>query len=59
MPIYEYKFTDTGEVIEVVQKMCDEPLKELNGREIVRTISVPNIKFTGNGFYETDYKTKN
>lgn len=56
MPIYVYKFLDTGETVEKLQSIKDEPLKEIDGREVIRIPAKPNLKFNGNGFYGTDYK---
>lgn len=58
MPIYIYKFIDNGEIVEKFGKMCDPPLKEIDGREVVRIPTKPNFKFNGNGFYSTDYGQK-
>jgi predicted nucleic acid-binding Zn ribbon protein len=58
MPLYEYKYIDTGEVVTKLQSIKDEPLKEIDGRKVVRIPSVVNSRFTGSGFYETDYKNK-
>ena len=62
MPIREYKCHTCDKVIESIEKMNDEPLTicpECGSKEIVRWISKTGYpKFSGNGFYETDYKHK-
>lgn len=67
MPIYEYRCSSCGEIFEQMRKM-DDPWVEkaihpeccscLRMPEAVRVPSVARAKFTGSGFYETDYKTK-
>ena len=58
MPIYEYKCRECGEIIEVLQKIDSEPLKncpQCNGK-VDKLISLSSFQFKGNGWYETDYK---
>lgn len=61
MPTYRYRRED-GEVIEVKQKITDEPLEECpeTGQEMKRIIQPDNMTlgFKGSGFHATDY-TKN
>lgn len=60
MPIYEY-FCESCGVIEVFQKMSDKELKTCPTckSKIEKQLSTPaSPKFTGSGFYETDYKKK-
>jgi predicted nucleic acid-binding Zn ribbon protein len=45
MPIYEYQCHDCGHILEALQKISDEPLKQC-----------PELK--GTGWYATDFKTK-
>ena len=61
MPTYEYKCSDCNKVIEIFQKITDEPLNECPecGGHIKRLISTGLAPiFKGSGFYQTDYKNK-
>jgi putative FmdB family regulatory protein len=59
MPIYEYK-CDNGHVLDVIQKISDEPLAECQecGAPARRVLHPVAIHFKGSGFHNTDYKTK-
>jgi predicted nucleic acid-binding Zn ribbon protein len=60
MPIYVYKFVETGETIEVQQAFTDDALTEAvhpgNGRTMsVKKVFQPvGVTFKGGGFYKTD-----
>jgi predicted nucleic acid-binding Zn ribbon protein len=60
MPIYVYKFTDTGETIEVHQAFTDDALTEYphpsdGGVRPVKKVFQPvGVTFKGGGFYKTD-----
>ena len=60
MPTYVYKFTDTGETIEVQQSFSDDPLTEalhpVDGKmHPVKKVFLPvGVTFKGGGFYKTD-----
>lgn len=60
MPTYIYKFTDTGETIEVQQAFSDESLTEAvhpgTGATMpVKKVFTPvGVTFRGGGFYKTD-----
>ena len=60
MPIYVYRFVDTGETIEVPQAFTDETLTEAvhpatGERMPVKKVFTPvGVTFKGNGFYKTD-----
>jgi predicted nucleic acid-binding Zn ribbon protein len=60
MPTYVYKFTDTGETIEVQQAFTDAALTEAvnprTGQSMpVKKVFTPvGITFKGGGFYKTD-----
>ena len=60
MPIYVYKFTDTGETIEVHQAFTDDALTEYphpaDGAVLpVKKVFQPvGVTFKGGGFYKTD-----
>ncbi len=58
MPTYEY-IREDGEVIEVIQKFSDEPLKVCpnTGLAVKRKISGGSgVIYKGSGWYITDYK---
>jgi len=59
MPIYEYECPKCG-VIEVMQKITDEPLKRCPncGRKVKKLISLSNFQLKGTGWYATDYAKK-
>ncbi len=60
MPTYVYKFTDTGETIEVQQAFSDDALTEAmhptKGELMqVKKVFLPvGVTFKGGGFYKTD-----
>ena len=63
MPTYVYKFTDTGETIEVQQAFTDDALTEAvhprSGATMqVKKVFLPvGVTFRGGGFYKTDSKS--
>ena len=60
MPTYVYKFTETGETIEVHQDFSDDSLTEavhpVDGtvRPVKKVFLPVGITFKGGGFYKTD-----
>lgn len=60
MPIYVYKFTDTGETIEVHQAFTDDALTEYphpsdgTVRAVKKVFQPVGVTFKGGGFYKTD-----
>ncbi len=60
MPLYEYKCTECGVVVESIQKVSDAPLKVCSqcGGPLRKLVSSPAIKFKGSGFYINDYARK-
>lgn len=60
MPIYVYKFTDTGETIEVHQAFTDDALTEYphpsdgSVRPVKKVFQPVGVTFKGGGFYKTD-----
>ena len=60
MPTYVYKFTETGETIEVQQDFSDATLTEarhpVDGtmRPVKKVFTPMGITFKGGGFYKTD-----
>lgn len=62
MPIYEYRCENCGEKFERLQKMSDpDPDKcpHCGKRHTVsRQVTAPAFRLAGNGWYETDFKSK-
>ncbi|HEY5655758.1 MAG TPA: zinc ribbon domain-containing protein [Woeseiaceae bacterium] len=60
MPIYEYACTSCQHMLDALQKVSDEPLKdcpECGQPALKRLISAPRFRLKGQGWYETDFKT--
>jgi putative FmdB family regulatory protein len=57
VPIYEYRCDDCDAVVEVMQKMSDDPLEicERCGGHLRKVLHPVAIHFKGSGFYTTDY----
>ena len=57
MPLYEYKCTQCGEQIEIIQKLSDPPYSHCPkcGGAMRKLHSAPALQFKGPGFYKTDY----
>ncbi len=57
MPLYEYRCTNCGERIEILQHVGEGPPRECphcaGHRETV--LSAPALQFKGSGWYVTDY----
>ncbi|MBF0457784.1 MAG: zinc ribbon domain-containing protein [Nitrospirae bacterium] len=60
MPVYEYKCDRCDVILEKVQKITDEPLKECSecGGPLRKLISSTSFVLKGNGWYVTDYPSK-
>ncbi len=64
MPTYVYKFTDTGETIEVQQAFSDPTLTEYphpadgTVRTVKKVFMPVGVTFKGSGFYKTDSRGK-
>lgn len=61
MPIYEYVCTDCGEPVEKLQKIADAPLTDCPAcgqAALKRKVSAASFRLSGNGWYETDFKSK-
>jgi putative FmdB family regulatory protein len=60
MPVYEYQCDKCKEVVEVLQKISDEPLTtcEKCGGELKKGFNSMNFHLYGSGFYSTDNKRK-
>ena len=59
MPTYEYRCTNCGEHLEVVQSFKDAPLTECPscGGELRKVYSPVGIVLKGSGFYKTDSRS--
>jgi putative FmdB family regulatory protein len=60
MPIYEYKCSKCGHLIEVWQKFSDPPLHtcDVCGGSVKKVISQNTFHLKGSGWYVTDYASK-
>lgn len=60
MPIYEYKCTKCGNIIEEIQKFSDAPLTKCTKckGKLKKLMSKNTFKLKGTGWYVTDYKEK-
>ena len=62
MPIYEYRCDACGHRLEALQKMTDAPLSECPACQqpaLSKLISAAGFRLSGNGWYETDFKSGN
>ena len=59
MPTYQYRCTECGEDLEVVQKFSDEPLTVCPACQgaLRKVFSPVGIVFKGSGFYRTDSRS--
>ena len=60
MPTYEYRCNDCGNLIEVVQRIDDDPLTVCDncGGTLRKVFHPAGIVFKGSGFYATDSRSK-
>ncbi len=59
MPTYEYRCTECGDHLEVVQSFSEDPLTacpRCEGR-LKKVFNSPGISFKGSGFYKTDSRS--
>ena len=58
MPVYSYQCKSCHEVIDVIQKMTDEPLStcEKCGGLLQKKLFPPTVVYNCPGFYTTDSK---
>ena len=59
--IYEYQCQHCGFEFEALQKISDTPLlecKQCQHKSLKKKISAAGFRLKGNGWYETDFKTK-
>ena len=52
MPTYTYQFQDTGERMDVVQRMSEPHLTEIDGRAVVRVPVVPEFTTASAGRWD-------
>ena len=61
MPIYQYRCRDCGTEQELLLKM-DEPLTtpcvRCHAHTLEKCVTAPRVRFKGQGYYETDEKSK-
>lgn len=61
VPIYEYKCLDCGNQFEKIHKYSDSRAficEKCGSRKTERVMSLSSFRLKGNGWYETDFKTK-
>lgn len=62
MPIYEYRCTGCGHLLDALQKLSEAPLLRCPACDedaLQRMVSAPRFRLKGGGWYETDFKTDN
>ena len=59
MPTYEYRCTDCGNVIEIFQRIGEDPLTicDVCGGALRKVFHPAGIVFKGSGFYATDSRS--
>jgi putative FmdB family regulatory protein len=60
MPIYDYKCSNCGQELEIIQKFSDKPktlCPKCGEESLTKLISAPSFRLKGGGWYETDFKT--
>jgi len=60
MPTYHYRCTSCGATEDIVHRMEDQAQHRCQhcGGRMLRIIQPSALRFTGTGFYTTDYKAK-
>jgi len=60
VPTYQYRCSECGNELEVVQKFTDDPLSvcDVCQGQLRKVYSAVGIVFKGSGFYATDNRTK-
>lgn len=58
MPLYDYRCKDCGHEMEVLQKIQDlaPPCEACHQNSLERCVTSAQMRFKGNGYYETDEK---
>ena len=62
MPIYEYRCTKCGHLLDALQKLSEPPLERCPAcaqDTLQRMVSAPRFRLKGSGWYETDFKKDN
>lgn len=60
MPIYEYQCESCDHLLEKLQKLSDDPLKDCpscHEATLTKLVSAAAFRLKGSGWYETDFKT--
>ncbi|WP_460416447.1 FmdB family zinc ribbon protein [Pseudomonas sp. microsymbiont 2] len=60
MPLYDYQCASCDHRMEVLQKISAAPLSDCpvcQAPSLRKLLSVPGFRLSGNGWYETDFKT--
>lgn len=60
MPIYEYRCSSCGFVLELIQKVSEaapETCPECHDASLKKQVSAASFRLKGSGWYETDFKT--
>ncbi len=60
MPIFEYRCSQCGNHVEVLQKLSEDPLRYCDACQtdsLKKMISAPSFRLKGSGWYETDFKS--
>ena len=60
MPIYEYCCEQCGHSLDVLQKMSDAPISlcpNCQQHALTKLMSASGFRLSGNGWYETDFKS--
>lgn len=60
MPIYEYQCGHCQHELEALQKMVDLPLRDCPACQqptLIKKVSAAGFRLSGNGWYETDFKS--
>ena len=60
MPMYDYQCASCGHQLEAIQKISAAPLTDCPACQapaLKKLLSVPGFRLSGNGWYETDFKT--
>ncbi|MGE7991775.1 FmdB family zinc ribbon protein [Pseudomonas sp. NPDC089554] len=60
MPLYDYQCSACDHRLEALQKISAAPLTDCPACQapaLKKQLSVPGFRLSGNGWYETDFKT--
>ncbi|MEH6650127.1 MAG: zinc ribbon domain-containing protein [Motiliproteus sp.] len=62
MPIYGYQCAECSHEFEALQKISDKSLTDCpacSKSALSKLVTAPGFRLSGNGWYETDFKTGN